>query len=169
MVVGVTSSNITNTNQTKQQKVQFGLKEKVVQKKQEFSNAMKDEDKRYNLIGALAGLGILTALGYALLNNDKVFNSFEKNKKALKKYLAPAITSIETCKTPHGGPEIDITKGPTAIHDAWTSYLNKLKTNRKNNAKMFNYYKEVFAKNSERLDELEKLAKERVLARGDKW
>ena len=169
MVVGVTSSSITNTNQTKQQKVQFGVKEKVAQKKQEFSSAMKDKDKRYNFIGALAGLGILTGLGIALVNNQKVFNIFERRKKTLKKYLAPSITYYDIHKKPHGGPEVDITKGPTAIHDAWTSYINKIKNNRKNNAKIFDYYKEVFANNSDRLDELEQIAKERVLARGDKW
>lgn len=169
MVVGFTNSNVANISQPKQQKIQFGVKEKVAQKKQEFSTAMKDNDKRYNFIGALAGLGILTGLGIALVNNQKVFNIFERRKKALKKYLAPSLTSYDMHKKPHGGPDVDITKGPTAIHDAWTDYINKLKNNRKNNANIFKYYKEVFAENSDRLDELERIAKERTLKRGDKW
>lgn len=169
MSVGFSNIGTANAGQNLQQKVPFGIKEKVSQKKQEFSSAMKDNERRYNIIGVCAGLVTLGVIGYALLHQNKVFNIFEKKKHALRKYLSPTTTTKDMFRKPHGGPDIDITKGPTAIHDAWTQYIKNLKNNRKNNANIFKYYKEVFAENADKLDELQKQAKEIVLKRGGIW
>ncbi len=169
MSVGFSNISVASTGQNIQPKVQFGIKEKVSEKKQKFSSAMKDNEMRYNLIGVAAGLVTLGGIGFALLNQGKVFNMFEKNKHALKKYLSPSTVTSETFRKPHGGPDIDITGGPKAIHEAWSTYIKNIKNNRKNNANIFKYYKEVFAENAARLDELEAKAKEAVLKRGGIW
>ena len=142
MKVGYTNpSAIVTTSRKPASNVQFGTN--FGQKKQEFKKAMDDEDKRYNFLVAAGGLLVLAGLGMGLIYKDKVLSMFEKNKKVLKKYLRPEMKIRRTFVRAYGGPDIDMNKGKTAIHDAWTNYINDYVTKRKQNNQIHKYYKEV--------------------------
>jgi hypothetical protein len=124
----------------------------------------KDEDKRYSVIGAICGIGILAGLGVALLKNNEAIKFFKQKKK----YIKPRMIDISS-RQAHGGPEIDITKGPKAIAEGWDKYIKDIKARRSKAPTIAKEYKELFAKNAKKLDRLEAYAKERVIQNGGVW
>ena len=134
--------------------------------KQQIKKDTADKELKYSVIG---GLTVLGAIGLALINREQVLKIFGKEKNTLKRYLKPTMTERRISNTITGGPDIDLTGGPKAIHKAWSNYIKEIETNRKNNAEVFKRLKDAFSENSKQADKLESLAQKRVEQNGGIW
>lgn len=129
-------------------------------KKQEFSSAVKDEEKRYSMIGVFAGIAALATVGFALLNKEKTMVLLKRLNNGIRELFSHKKSKLNECLNgADGGVKVDFSKGKKSIHIAWTDHINTLHERRKNNPNIFRYFQEVFSENSERLDELEEKAK----------
>ena len=130
-------------------------------------NAPKhDNETKYAVIG---GATVLGTIALAIVNREKVLKLFGKEKNHLKRYLKPAMIERRYAQGIYGGPDIDLTGGPKALHKAWSSYIKEIETNRKNNADVFKRLRDAFAENPQKADDLEALAQKRLERRGGIW
>lgn len=118
--------------------------------KPSVNNASKINEARYNTIGAAAGLTVLAGIGFALLHGDKLFKALSSTKRM---FTEPKAHEIKIYPMSYNnGPKFDVTKGKTAIADAWNGYINdvekRIKSHKTN-------YIDIFTKNSEQLDKYE--------------
>ena len=100
----------------------------VSKSKANLEELRKDDEKRYNALGAFLGISVLAGLGLALIYRDKVTNLFNiKKRRNIAKQMDVA------AKRPHGGPEIDWSKGRRAIYESWEEYIQGIKDRRSQN------------------------------------
>ncbi|MBO6272084.1 hypothetical protein J6O48_04820 [bacterium] len=127
-----------------------------------------DAETKYNTIGVIAGASFLALVGVALVNLESGMKFFNSGKKNLKSYLIPHV-SVKRVLGVHGGPTFNPMLGPKYIDIGWTEYIQGINKKIKSHNKIDKCYQELFTNSVERLNELESLAKKRVINRGGKW
>lgn len=153
-----TSRRAFNGSQGVTEHKRYSFTQNIVNKgKANIEELKKDDDKRYSVLGAIGAVGVLIGLGFALANREAVTKFFKKKKA----YIKPTMTERKLRSVPHGGPEVDFSKGKTAIADAWNEYIKGIADRRKQNNKIAKEYKEFFKINAKKVEELEKIARKR--------
>lgn len=154
-----------NNTSSKTVKPVNNFTQKVVNKSRANINELKrDDEKLYSTVGTVIGLGVLAGIGVALLNSENIIKFIN-----LKKQRKIANYARKHRITPHGGPEIDWSKGKKAIADSWNEYIKGIKTRRSEHDVIAKEYKQLFKENAEKLDILEKLCDERIAKRSKRF
>ena len=118
--------------------------------------AIEEDETKYNKAVSVGAIAVLAGLGIAM------FHKINSLDIVGKKLLPPKAKQINM-PTAHGGPSIDITKGETAIADAWNGYISDIEERvQKKHAQIKNLYNQIFNKNSAQLDKYEAIADERL-------
>ncbi len=120
----------------------------------------KDPEAMYSKAVAIGSISVLAGLGIAMLHKEKVTDFISNVRKHISD--PKAIIKPLRITTAHGGPDIDITKGQTAIADAWNSYIKAIDKRVNDTAHKTNKskYIDLFKNNAKKLDMLEALANE---------
>ena len=124
------------------------------------ANQPTAEEARYNKAVAIGAISVLAGLGLAMIHKEKIVDFVS----CIRKKLSGPKAEIRPLPRAHGGPDIDITKGKTAIADAWDGYINDIETrvtDKHNSLKTV--YARLFKNQAEQLDKYEAIAQERAL------
>lgn len=168
MKVNSVSSNFINTKSRKQSSAM-----QYTGTKHDIKHILpEDKDERYNKLGALGGLAVLVGLGAALVYETKF--GFFKGKDGLKNF--EKMVEHETKKEAYLKrgyklyPYIDFEKnGKKAIDIAWKEHAQRINKNLKSHKKIEKAYEKLFSEESETLDMLENVARQRTISRGGVW
>lgn len=161
MAAGITNQNI-NTPGKKLPVNQTKVKEHIHELK-------TNEEKRDNVLTVGAGLSVLAGLGIAMLYREQVIRFCRKSYNKIKNRFQPKEPQFDKSIRPHGGPDINFDYGTKAIQKSWDKYIGKMEGRIANHDKFQAKYNKVFFDHERRLDELEAIAKKRVISRGDVW
>lgn len=120
----------------------------------------KDPEAMYSKAVAIGAISVLAGLGIAMLHKEKVADFISNVRKHVSD--PKAVIKPINMTTSHGGPDIDITKGQTAIADAWNSYIKAIDKRVNDTAHKTNKskYIDIFRNNAKKLDMFEALANE---------
>ncbi len=118
--------------------------------------AIENDETKYSKAVSIGSIAVLAGLGIAM------FHKINSLDIAGKKLFPPKAKQVDL-PTAHGGPSIDITKGKTAIADAWNGYISEMEERiQGKHAQVKNLYNKLFNKSAEQLDKYEAIADERL-------
>lgn len=120
--------------------------------------SIDQDETKYSKAASIGAIAVLAGLGLAMFHK---INNLEITGRKIMPYG-------HECKhvnmpNVHGGPTIDITKGKTAIADAWNGYISEIEERiQGKHAQVKKLYSQLFNKSAEQLDKYEAIADERL-------
>ena len=167
MNLNINHNDIITTSRKIANRPNFGNKPNYVMPQ---NNNIDNEEMKDTALKIGGALTVLTGLGVALVNRDRVLSFFKKTNNYVKNgFKKPEYYLKDFDSRPHGGPTINLKNGKFAIKQAWNQHIKDIERRIANHDQKEKLYQQLLAPDSTRANEIEQLAKKRCLARGGKW